>query len=127
MKKAKLVTIAMLLTCVKGYGLSTEDQHQALKRGAYQAIENHKNEILGCDQTKVFNITPLKSNCEDSERGFIGRLSVALDMSANVPVYKMIVKLKNLEIFSATIDRDVLKSLRNYESIKFQYLIQNTK
>ena len=127
MKKAKLVTIAMLLTCVKGYGLSTEDQHQALKRGAYQAIENHKNEILDCDQTKLFAITPLKSNGEDSEKGFTGRLIVALDMSANVPVYKMIVKLKNREIFSATIDSDILESLRNYESIKFQYLKQNTK
>jgi hypothetical protein len=127
MKKAKLVTIAMLLTCVKGYSLSNEDQYQALKRGAYQTIENHKNEILDCDQTKLFVITPLKSNGEDSEKGFTGRLSVVLDMSANVPVYKMIVKLKNLEIFSTTIDSDILKSLKNYESIKFQYLIQNTK
>ena len=127
MKKIKLVTIAMLLTCFKGYGLSSEDQYQALKRGAYQVIENHKNEILDCDQAKLFAITPLKSNCEDSEKGFVGILSVDLIKRNEDTIYKMIVKLKNLEIYSATIDSELLKSLRNYESIKFQSLIQNNK
>ncbi len=127
MKKAKLVTIAMLLTCVKGYGLSSEDQYQALKRGAYQVIENHKNEILDCDQSKRFTITPLKSNCEDSEKGFVGILSVDLIKCNEENIFKMVVKLKNLEIYSATIDSDILKNLKNYESIKFQSLIQNNK
>jgi len=122
MKKAKLITIAMLLTCVKGYSISNEDKCQALKRGACQTVQNHKNEILDCDKTKAFKITPLKNNREKPVKGWSAFLSVDPTKSNEDTIVKMIVKHQNQEIYLATIDSEAL-SLGYFDQIKFQDLM----
>ena len=68
MKKIKLVTIAMFLSCVKGYGLPIDEMQQSLKRGVFRVIRENIEKILDCDQPKTFGISPLKNNGKNSKK-----------------------------------------------------------
>ena len=122
MNKTKLMAMAMLLTCFKGYALSNDDQYEALKRGAYQTIQKFKKEILSVkdDDARIYPVQPLKNNCKDYEKGFYGTLSVVFD--AKMSIYQMHIRFDNSEIYSATTGLNTISDLNDYESIKFKQL-----
>ena len=106
MKKIKLVTIAMLMTCVKGYGVVPTECELSVRRGAGSTLLQNINTIkdMTDNQKESFSVTPLKNNHEDIVKGYVGRLDVerkngayAITIDANGIKTKYTLALKELE------------------------------
>ena len=66
-EKIKLVTIAMLMTCVKGYGVVPTECELSVRRGAGPTLLQNINTIkdMTDNQKESFSVTPLKNNHEN--------------------------------------------------------------